>query len=276
MPAGLEGKEGGIGPYVAAACAAWPALAVDPADLARWVAARTSAAGEAPPLAHAGDMCLAFACAHRVPGAVEAFHHAYDRIIARVLSRRRAQADVADDAAQIVHERLLVAAPGALPKISEYAGTGSLKSWVSTTAATTVLMMHRAAGRRREDAEVEDGAGAPVAASPLPDLAYMKARYKNELEGAVVAALARLGDRERTLLRLHLGELVSIDRIGAMYKVDRSTAARWLAAARASLIAAARGEAKDRLRLDDNECDSIAALVQSELHVSVARLLGSP
>ncbi len=263
-----------LGQYVAAARAAWPALAVDPDALARWVSGHARALGSLPPLAHAADMGLAFACAHRVPGAAEAFHDAYDRVIARVLSRRRAQADVADDAAQTVHARLLVAAPGALPKIAEYAGAGALKSWVSTTAATTVLMMHRAAARRREDGEAQEGANAPPAAAPLPDMAYMKARYKSELEGAVVAALAHLGDRERTLLRLHLGEQVSIDRIGAMYKVDRSTAARWLAAARASLVAAARGEAKERLRLGDDECDSIAALVQSELHVSVARLLG--
>ncbi len=262
--------------YVTSARAAWPGLAVDADALARYVAARARGPGPGglPPLAHAADMCLAFACAHRVPGAVEAFHAAYDRVIARVLSRRRAQADVADDAAQTVHERLLVAPPGALPKIAEYAGAGALKSWVSTTAATTVLMMHRAAARRREDGEAQEGPGAPVAATPQPDLAYMKARYKSELEEAIVAALAGLGDRERTLLRLHLGEHVSIDRIGAMYNVDRSTAARWLTAARASLIAAARGEAQGRLRLGESECDSIAALVQSELHVSIARLLG--
>jgi RNA polymerase sigma-70 factor, ECF subfamily len=261
--------------YVAAGRAAWPGLAIEPVDFARYVADRAGAG--VLPLANAADVCLAYACVRGVPGAVEAFHATYGPVIARVLARRRAAAHVADDATQTIHERLLVAAPGAQPKIAEYAGAGPLKSWVSTTAATTLAMMHRAASRRREDGEAagDEGAAALQAAAASPELAHMKVRYKSELEAAIVASLARLDDRARTILRLHLGEQLGIDRIGAMYKVDRSTAARWLAAARASLVASAREEARARLRLSDDECDSIAALVQSELHVSVARLLGA-
>ena len=268
-------REDELAEYVAAGRAAWPTLPMDGGDFARYAKER---AGEGKlPVGNAGDLWLACACVRGTPGAVEAFHAAYGRVIARVLARRRATADVADDATQTIHERLLVAPPGGRPKIAEYAGAGPLKSWVSTTAATTLAMIHRAASRRREDGEIEgDGAAAaPRSGAIGPELAHMKVRYKNELEAAIVASLARLDDRARTILRLHLGEQLGIDRIGAMYKVDRSTAARWLAAARASLVEAARGEARERLRLSDDECDSIAALVQSELHVSVARLLGA-
>jgi RNA polymerase sigma-70 factor (ECF subfamily) len=248
--------------FLDAARGAWPELEVPAEEFARYVADRPSAA-----LAHAADLYLACACARGVPGAAEAFDSEYGGVIERVLARRRASWDLADDAAQTLRERLLV---GDAPKIAEYSGRGPLRSWVASAAATTVLMMRRAAGRRREDAEDEI---AEIAAGE-PDLAYMKQRYKAELEDAIAKGIARLGDRDRALLKLHLGERLGIDRIGAMYKVDRSTAARWLAAARGALVSAAREEARARLKLDDAECDSIAELVRSELHVSIARLLG--
>ena len=89
-------------------------------------------------------------------------------------------------------------------------------------------------------------------------------------------ALSRLGDRERTLLRLHVGERMSIDHLGAMYRVNRATAARWIAAARESLVEGARGEIRARLRLGESEYQSIIALVRSQLDVSIVRHLGAP
>jgi RNA polymerase sigma-70 factor (ECF subfamily) len=260
--------------YLRTAHAAWPTLAVDAEDFARHVAA-CAVRGAPPPVAHAADLYLAFACARAIPGAAQAYHRAYDAVIARVLSRRRAAGALADDAAQAVHERLLVAPQGSgAPKIAEYGGTGSLKSWVSTTAATTLSMMRRSSARRREDfaGEREEASDLLVAATG-PELRYMKERYKSELAEAVTVALGRLSDRDRTLLRLQLGEQMSIDRLAAMYGVNRSTAARWLVAARESLVEAVRDEMRSRLRLSASECQSIAELVRSELHVSIARLL---
>jgi RNA polymerase sigma-70 factor, ECF subfamily len=257
---------------VAAGRAAWPEIDVDDGTFARYVNAL--ATESLPPVAYASDLYLACACAIAVPGAAAAFHREYEHVIKRVLSRRRASSDDADDAAQTIHERLLLAKPGAPPKITEYAGRGSLRSWVSTMAATTLLMMQRASNRRREEPPDEASEFANIASSAAPDLAYMKTRYKSELEEAIVVSLESLSVRERAILKLHLGQRLSIDRIGAMYRVDRSTAARWIAAARDALIAAARSAARARLRLTDEECESIAELVRSELHVSIVRLLG--
>lgn len=259
--------------YLRAARDAWPELEVDEAALVAHVSQR-AIDGAPPPVAHAGDLYLACACALGVPGAVDAFDRAYGSVIARVLARRRATPDLADDAAQTIRERLFVAAGDGAPKIAEYAGTGPLRSWVSTVAATTALMANRAAARRREESEPDGDAVGDLVRGAGPDLLYLKERYKADMAKAVIAALGALGDRDRTLLRLQLSERMSIDRIGAMYRVDRSTAARWLAAARDALIAGARRELKDKLGLDEDECDSMAALVRSELHVSIVRLLG--
>lgn len=253
--------------YVQTARNAWPALEVPEEDFVRHASAH--AQGSVPPIAHAADLYLAFACGIGAPGAIEAFDRAYANVAARVLEKRRITPDVADDVMQAIRERLFV---GDRPKIFEYAGTGPLKSWVSTTIATSALMSHRAASRRREEPEPEEAE--LLARDAGPELRYMKERYKHELQGIIEGALSRLGARERTLLRLHLVERLSIDRIGTMYRVDRSTAARWINSARAQLIEIARSDARERLRLNASECESIAALVQSEIHVSIARLLG--
>ena len=259
--------------YVAAARAAWPALEVDPVIFVRYLAERAPQSGRSPPIAHAGDLLLAFACATGVPGAVAAFRETFDGVLSRVLARRRASAPDAADIKQTVYERLLVATAGAAPRIAGYRGDGPLRSWVSTSVATTLLMMQRAAGRRRE----RSTAAAEVAAVAQvdPEMMHLKRRYRGQIEAAVVRALGRLGERERTLLNLHLSEGLTIDHLAAMYRVNRATAARWLSAARDMLVDHARGEIRSNLRVSESECDSLVALVRSDLDVSIARHLGS-
>jgi RNA polymerase sigma-70 factor (ECF subfamily) len=262
------------GAFVAAARAAWPILEFDTAEFLRYAAER-AAPRPCPPLANAGDLLLAFACVTRAPGAVAAFQKKFEGVLARVLSRRKASVPDAADVAQIVYERLLVAAPGSKagssPKLADYRGDGPLKSWVSTSVATTLLMMRRTAGRRRERAsnspELEAVAGGD------PELLHLKRRYGSKIEAAVVRALKRIGERERTLLKLHLGERMSIDHLGALYGVNRATAARWLSGARAALVDYTREEVRANLRVSESECDSLMALVRSDLDVSIVRHL---
>jgi len=257
--------------YVAGARAACPEVAVTDADFVLYVAARVRD-GRPPAAAHAGDLLLACGCARGQPAAVALFNERYRSVIARVLARRQASSDLAADATQSVYERLLVAQAGEVPKIAEYAGTGSLRSWVSTVAATTLHTLRRAAARRREESRGSESALERLAESE-PELRYLKARYKVEVERALARAIERLTDRQRLLLRLNLAEGVSIDALGAMYSVNRATAARWLAAARTAILSGTREELGTVLVLTPGEWDSIVALVQSELCISVARHL---
>jgi len=75
------------------------------------------------------------------------------------------------------------------------------------------------------------------------------------------------------LLRLHLGERLSIDTLGSMYGVNRATAARWLVAARQSLLERARAAMRARLGSSEEELESLGVILQSQLHVSLARRL---
>jgi RNA polymerase sigma-70 factor, ECF subfamily len=257
--------------YVAAARSTQPGIDVDDDVLVRYVAARSPNA-IVPPVAHAGDVLLACACVLGTALAIQRFRDSYQSVIMRVLSRRRATSDVVDDATQIIYERLFVASRGGVPKIADYKGNGPLRSWVSSITATTLLMIRRAADRRRESS-ANDSEMIPIGKQADAELGHLKDLYKPELEEALVRALQALDDHERTLLRLHLGERMSIDLLGRMYGVNRATAARWLAKARAKLLDATRQEIRASLKVDDNECDSIIALAQSQLHVSIVRHL---
>lgn len=258
--------------YIQTARTRWSEFGIEDGDFARYVAERARD-GALPPIKHAADLLLACACARACEGAAEAFQREYGPVIDRVLAHRKASSDVADDARQIVMERLLVgdANRGTPPKIGDYRGSGPLHSWVATTAATTLLTLRRSAGRRRE--QPEDSGGAALAARLDPELDYLKLKYKTEVEEAIIAALAQLSDRESTLLRLHLGERMSIDALGVLYSVNRATAARWLAAARAALVEKTKGVLRGRLQLSDGECDSLLVLVKSQLDISIVRRL---
>jgi RNA polymerase sigma-70 factor (ECF subfamily) len=267
-----DGLEATLVEYVAAARKAWPELDIDTEALVRYVAARTSP-GKLPAAAQAGDMLLACACMRGVPAAVEAFHRHYGVVISRVLSRRRAPADGVDDAVQAVYERLLVGTAGGPPEISDYKGTGPLRSWVSTVTARTLLMMRRSKERRREQ-QSDSGLVAALVTKLDPEQLYARERYKKDMESAIAVVIGRLGDRERTLLRLHLAERMGIDKLAAMYNVNRATAARWLVLARDAVVTGARDELRARLRLSDRDYDSVVALIQSDFELSIARLLG--
>lgn len=264
--------EAALRSYVEAAKQRWPEFGIDELEFVRY-AGRHARDGRLQPAAHAADLLLACACSKGLESGIHAFQRELGPVIDRVLAHRKASADVAADARQIVQERLLVgdASRGVAPKIDAYLGAGPLRSWVATTAATTLLAMRRAAGRRRE--QPEDSGGAALGERVDPELDHLKLRYKPEVEQALVEGLEQLSARERTLLRLHLGERLSIDALGSMYSVNRATAARWLAAARRALVKHALESLSKRLRLSETECNSLVALVRSQLDVSIVRRL---
>jgi RNA polymerase sigma-70 factor (ECF subfamily) len=86
-------------------------------------------------------------------------------------------------------------------------------------------------------------------------------------------ALRQLDAGDRRLLRYSIVERLTIDDVGLLAGVHRATAARHIAAARERLLEAARQYMKERLRVDTGELQSILRVCESELDVSVARLL---
>jgi RNA polymerase sigma-70 factor (ECF subfamily) len=120
----------------------------------------------------------------------------------------------------------------------------------------------------------EDRLAELVASCESPELAYFKRTYRREVELAVREAVQALSDHERTLIKLHVLDRVTIQQIGRIYRVHRATAGRWLEDARARLWKATRALLLERLNVQPAELDSILRLVSSRLEISLGPLLG--
>ena len=201
--------------------ARWPALRLDPQAFERHVQMLFER-GEPPQLRHAADLYLAIACATGAEGALAAFDTLFSRTLASAIARIDGAPDFIDETAHALRIKLFVQTP---PKIASYGGRAKLSTWLTTFAARGALDQRAAAGRPAEHSNLAECVASPAS----PEIDYVRARYKVEFERAVVSALARLTPRDRGLLRLHLGERMSIDKLAVAYRVGRSTAARWLA-----------------------------------------------
>ncbi|MFC1610733.1 transcriptional regulator, partial [Myxococcota bacterium] len=84
---------------------------------------------------------------------------------------------------------------------------------------------------------------------------------------------ASLSAKDRNLLRQSLLDGLSIDQLGAIYRVHRATAARWLAGARERVLKETLSALRQRLKIDEAEFKSLINLVRSQLDLSLARLL---
>jgi RNA polymerase sigma-70 factor (ECF subfamily) len=249
--------------------AKWPGVELDFATFAAHVAELARLGGDASE--HGADLYLAWACARGTPNAVDAFERAFAPVISSAIRRGGATGALAEEAAQATRERILVAAHGEAPKIADYVGRAALRTWVAIVASRELAMLRRSDKRKREDelheALVENAGGSAVETS------YLRARYKRDFADAVQAAIAALSPKDRALLKLSYASGFTVDRIAALYRVSRATAARWVAAARKALRDGTRRELCSRLQITTSEYRSLAALVRSDLELSVVRLL---
>jgi RNA polymerase sigma-70 factor (ECF subfamily) len=104
-------------------------------------------------------------------------------------------------------------------------------------------------------------------------VAFIKESYGPEFSAAFQEALAGLPADERALLRLHYGEGVGLTAIGAMYGWSKPTASRQVARARTSLLEAARGRLRARLRVTESDLESLLRVMRSELELTLSSLL---
>lgn len=251
--------------------AAFPAVAVEANALARYLGERYSAAGAAlPPPSFAADVYLACACVLGVPGAHAAFERQFSEVIARAAARVDPSPAFADDLRQAVLEGLFCAPPSATPKIAGYAGRSSLRTFLRVVAVRTAINLRR---RKADMASTPLDEEREIAASVDVEAAYLETRYKAEFEDAVRVAMGRLSPKQRTLLRFHLVDGLSIDALSAHYQVGRATAARWLAGAREALREGTRAKLVAKLGLTESQYASLARLIRGRLDVSVASLL---
>lgn len=122
--------------------------------------------------------------------------------------------------------------------------------------------------------EVAEAAVKATETTADPELPFIKEKYRAPFRQALEEALSALPDRERLIMRLNLVTGMSVEGIGKMYGVSQSTASRWLARARECVIETAQRRLRARLGVSPDEMQPLAALVVSQLDLSVSRVLG--
>jgi RNA polymerase sigma-70 factor (ECF subfamily) len=215
---------------------------------------------------HVEDMYFVWALAKHDRAALSRLEREY---LTRLSARVSAAHDLPPgDLEQNVRTRLFVSQGASPPRITQYSGRGPFGAWLRMVAKRVALDLLRARGAR-PDRELTS----PDVATD-PELDYLKVRYAADFKRALEEALSHLGAREVTLLKLSYLEQLSPSAIGVMYGVTNRTVQRWLAELKDDVLWRMREALKERLALGPSELDSLFRLMQSQLQVSLQRVLG--
>ncbi|MBA3453925.1 MAG: sigma-70 family RNA polymerase sigma factor [Deltaproteobacteria bacterium] len=267
---------------VAEGRAAWPDIAVDAKDVVAFIARQITEdlAEAALDGLRPADLYLAAACAKQVPGAINTFDREYMKEVDIALARMRIGPPRLADVKQLVRQRLFVGGgtagtPTSPGKITEYGGRGDLRRWVRSVAVRTCLNDLRK-GKREILVDDDQLIAQHAVSADDPEVEYMKRTYSEQFKAAFSEALGGLGAREQTLLRYHHVDGLNIDEIGAIYRVHRVTAFRWLEKAKEQLVRTTLETLRGRLKLPAAELDSVLRMIRSQIHLSLIRHLGGP
>jgi RNA polymerase sigma-70 factor (ECF subfamily) len=279
----LVGRASG-GPEVAAlivqlvvsARAIHPDVSTDLGDFVGKILARGDLDEERLLRLRASDLWLACACARGDRRALELFDELFGGEFDVVFGRARVHGVDRDDFRQASREKLFaISRPGgsiaAAPKIADYSGEGDLRNWLRVMLTRTLLDL----ARKRRETPVEEAPAEIPAPTGDPEIDYMKARYREAFRSAFEVAARGLEPEDRNLLRQHFAQGLGIDRLAALHRIHRATAARRITRARDLLLARTRAELRARLGVRDVELDSVMRVLGGEVEVTVERVLGA-
>ena len=216
------------------------------------------------------DLWLAVAARTGDSEAVRIFEVEMLRPTQSSLARIDASSSFRDEVLQRVRVKLLVGTHGECPRLAHYRGRGRLATWTNVVVIREAITMMRKTGRRQQ---VEADLVLLEATSSGPELAAIKLEHRLALVRALQAAIAGLTPEQRNLLRLHHLHGASIDRLGAMLGLHRSSVARRLEKLRRELLDDTRRRIVEELRIDGTELQLILERIDSQLEISLERML---
>jgi RNA polymerase sigma-70 factor (ECF subfamily) len=254
----------------AAGIEAFGELDVDPAVIARAVDdALASGVAARQVEQFAAEIYLGAACGAGRPLAAAALDRRYIARVGEVIAAKRLPAHAVDEVRQTVRERLLGGEP---PYVAGAVGRGALASLVAVIATRAAIDWLRANARGAAQ-RADESAADELVASGDPARDHLRARYRAEIKAAFEVAVAELDPRERTLLRLHLVDGLTIDDVAALYGIHRATVARQIDRARDRVAAATRKQLSRTTDLRGQDLLELAALITSQLDLSLSRVL---
>lgn len=265
-----DGLPAALGEALEAGARDWPELAADRAGFAAYLGQRVPPDGDAIDGLRdraIADLYLAHRCLAGDPAAIRLLEleHLYE--LRGLLIKRGFAGGLVDDTIQTLSLRMLT---GDRPILSAYSGGGSLKAWLRITALREAVR----AARKDQVLSAEEIKDALADATADPALRYQRKLYQEEFRAAFEVAIATLSVRDRNLLRQSVVYGATVDDLGALYDVHRATAAKWVAQARQRLADETRRHMLARLQIEPAEYESILTLINSQLHVSIERVLG--
>jgi RNA polymerase sigma-70 factor (ECF subfamily) len=216
------------------------------------------------------DLWLACACGRGEPNALRVLEQQYLPTAARAVARFGDPRGFVADAIQELRERLLVGTP---PRIAAYTGGGSLEAWVRVAAVRVALNLRRRE-QRRSGPRDDDRVGGLVGVRD-PELDFIKAQYRGDFAAALRESFEDLTAEERTMLRFYLMDRLNIGEIGEVFGMSRATIGRRILGARTKVLEGTRRRLKERLKIASGELDSLLAIVQSQVELSLSQVLGS-
>ena len=215
------------------------------------------------------DLYLACSCADGQPNALRAFDR---EILSRVpvfVSRLRLSEAQVEDVRLALRERLLVMSVGGSLRLTGFTGQGSLVSWVRIAALRLALNQRR----DKDEHHAPEEQALAAAAGQDAEVEYLRRNYKEQFQGAVRAAFASLPDEQRNLLYLYYVDQLNTRQIARLFQVNNTTASRWLVAAREHIGDEVRRSLREKLRISNEELQSLYRVVRSYLEVSLRTVL---
>jgi RNA polymerase sigma-70 factor (ECF subfamily) len=239
----------------------WPRLEIDPRS---WLVGLKLAEHDRR-LPHLSDLYLAHCCSFSNPVAVEYFEREFLTRAMTQLGSVRLDSLTQGDVHSEVRDLVLLPPSGRRGRLAEYQGLGPLLGWVKVVATRVALR------RKQPEKEVLAAAGdSSVLVAGDLELDWVKRQHEALFRRALREALKTLQTHDVALLRLHYGEHVSMEALGAMYRVHRSSVSRAIQKARTQIADFVYATVKAELRIIDNELDSLMTLFQSRLENSLA------
>jgi RNA polymerase sigma-70 factor (ECF subfamily) len=250
------------------ACLAWPAFEVnDDAMIAAIV--RSLADGTPLTALFVDDLYFAQACAAGLPAGVAELEHMLATPITANLRSMGLGATEVGEVLQDIRVKLLVSGDGPA-KIATYSGRAPLRGWLRIVATRAALDRFR---RQTPPGNASDDLVEAAATVDSPELELFRRKYHSEFKQAFETAVASLEIRERNCLRHYFVDGLTTEEIGSLYGVHKSTAHRWVEAARDLVTKRTRNNFQELAKLPAAELDSILRLLRSQLDLSLSRNL---
>ncbi len=213
------------------------------------------------------DLLLACGLSRGDAAALRSFDTEIVPLITPALERLRLDRSRLDEAIQRLRVELFIGMSDGPPRIEKYRATGDLVGWLKVTATRLALR-----AQKQEKAGVgsdDDLFDRLPDARQNVELDVLRAKYKEPFREAFREAICGLGDRERTILRQHHADGLSIDALAPIHGVHRATVARWIVAAENAVLQRTRSRFRAILSASPAECESVMRLLKGELSMSL-------